>query len=55
MAGSSTAEPFYFDLGTVVNNYVLKVIKGEQEPKAALTAIQKEGQQVIDDYWAKVR
>ncbi|MFN8538715.1 MAG: extracellular solute-binding protein [Thermomicrobiales bacterium] len=47
--------PFYFDLGTVINNYVLKVIKGEQEPKAALTAIQKEGQQVIDDYWAKVR
>jgi len=47
--------PFYFDLGTVINNYVLKVIKGEQEPKAAMTAIQKEGQQVIDDYWAKVK
>lgn len=47
--------PYYFDLGTVINNWVLRVIKGEKEPKEALTAIQKEGQQVIDDYWAKVR
>jgi len=47
--------PFYFDLGTVINNWTLRVIKGEKEPKEALTNIQKEGQKVIDDYWAKVR
>ena len=47
--------PYYFDLGTVINGWTLRVIKGEKEPKEALTNIQKEGQQVIDDYWAKVR
>jgi multiple sugar transport system substrate-binding protein len=47
--------PFYFDLGTVVNEWTLRVIKGEKEPKEAVAAIQKDGQKVIDDYWAKVR
>lgn len=47
--------PFYFDLGTVVNEWTLRVIKGEKEPQEAITNIQKAGQQVIDDYWAKVK
>jgi multiple sugar transport system substrate-binding protein len=47
--------PYYFDLGTVVNDWTLRVIKGEKEPQEAITAIQKDGQKVIDDYWAKVK
>lgn len=46
--------PYYFDLGSVVNEWTLRVIKGEKDPKEAVAAIQKEGQKVIDDYWAKV-
>ncbi|MFL6694692.1 MAG: extracellular solute-binding protein, partial [Ramlibacter sp.] len=47
--------PYYFDLGSVVNDWTLRVIKGEKEPQEAITAIQKDGQKVIDDYWAKVK
>jgi multiple sugar transport system substrate-binding protein len=47
--------PFYFDLGSVINEWTLRVIKGEKEPKEVLPTIQKEGQKVIDDYWAKVK
>ncbi len=46
--------PYYFDLGSVVNEWTIRVIKGEKEPQEAITAIQKDGQKVIDDYWAKV-
>lgn len=47
--------PFYFDLGNVINEWTLRVIKGEKEPKDVLATIQTEGQKVIDDYWAKVK
>ena len=47
--------PFYFDLGSVINEWTLRVIKGEKEPQEVLPTIQKEGQKVIDDYWAKVK
>jgi len=47
--------PFYFDLGSVVNDWTLRVIKGEKDPKEAVATIQKDGQKVIDDYWAKVK
>jgi multiple sugar transport system substrate-binding protein len=47
--------PFYFDLGTVFNDNMNKMLKGGMTPKEAVTKIQTDGQKVIDDYWAKVK
>ena len=45
--------PFYFDLGTVFNEHMLSLINDQITPQEAIDLIQAEGQQFIDDYWAK--
>jgi ABC-type glycerol-3-phosphate transport system substrate-binding protein len=45
--------PFYFDLGTVFNQHLLSLTAGEITPQEAVDLIQAQGQQLIDDYWAK--
>lgn len=45
--------PFYFDLGTVFNQHMLTLINNEITPQEAIDLIQAQGQQLIDDYWAK--
>jgi ABC-type glycerol-3-phosphate transport system substrate-binding protein len=45
--------PFYFDLGTVFNQHLLTLVNDEITPQEAVDLIQAQGQQLIDDYWAK--
>jgi multiple sugar transport system substrate-binding protein len=45
--------PFYFDVGTVFLTHMLSMIDGAVTPQEAVDLIQAEGQQLIDDYWAK--
>ena len=45
--------PFYFDLGTIFNTHMLSMVNGEISAQEAVDLIQAEGQQFIDDYWAK--
>ena len=47
--------PFYFDVGTVFNDYMNRMLKGNATPKDTVATIQTEGQKVIDAYWAKVK
>jgi multiple sugar transport system substrate-binding protein len=47
--------PFYTDLGTVFNEYMNRMLKGQGTAKEAVVSIQTEGQKVIDAYWAKVK
>ncbi|MBI5880439.1 MAG: extracellular solute-binding protein [Chloroflexi bacterium] len=47
--------PFYFDLGTVFNDYMNRMLKGGITPQDAVKTIQTEGQKAIDAYWAKVK
>jgi multiple sugar transport system substrate-binding protein len=46
--------PFYFDVGTVFNEHMLSLINDQITPQEAVDLIQAQGQQIIDDYWAKV-
>lgn len=45
--------PFYFDLGTVFNQHLLSLVNDQVMPQEAIDLIQAQGQQLIDDYWAK--
>lgn len=45
--------PFYFDLGAVFVEQMLAMMDGNLTPAEAVTAIQSQGQTLIDDYWAK--
>ncbi|GAB4427239.1 MAG: extracellular solute-binding protein [Chloroflexi bacterium OHK40] len=45
--------PYYTDLATIFVEQTLAVVDGSASPQEALTRIQADGQNVIDDYWAK--
>jgi ABC-type glycerol-3-phosphate transport system substrate-binding protein len=47
--------PFYFDVGTIFNDYMNRMLKGSGTPKETVAIIQTEGQKVIDAYWAKAK
>lgn len=44
--------PFYFDVGTVFNDHMNRLLKGEGTPKEACERIQADAQKAIDAYWA---
>ena len=44
--------PFYFDIGTVFNDHMNRLLKGEGTPKEACERIQADAQKAIDAYWA---
>ncbi|MCB0123416.1 MAG: extracellular solute-binding protein, partial [Caldilineaceae bacterium] len=45
--------PFYFDVGAVFVEHMLAMMDGNMTPEEAVSTIQGEAQQIIDDYWAK--
>ncbi|MEZ4859960.1 MAG: extracellular solute-binding protein [Caldilineaceae bacterium] len=45
--------PFYFDVGAVFVEHMLTMMDGNMTPEEAVSTIQGEAQQIIDDYWAK--
>lgn len=51
--GPRYGSPFYFDVGTVLADYINRMLKGEKSPKEAVALVQTEAQKLIDAYWAK--
>lgn len=45
--------PYYFDLAAVFNQHMLSLLNDEITPQAAIDLIQAQGQEFIDEYWAK--
>ena len=45
--------PYYFDLASVFNQHMLSLLNDEITPQEAIDLIQAQGQEFIDEYWAK--
>jgi len=45
--------PFYFDVGAVFVEHMLAMMDGQLTPEEAVSTIQAEAQQMVDEYWAK--